>query len=85
MNTKMPVKQAARTLSVVSLFASCGIGDIGIREAGGELLVAAELDARRFEFLRRNFLKTPVVAGDLQQTQHEVVGQARRKLGGREL
>lgn len=41
-------------LSVVSLFTSFGLGDLGIQAAGGEILAMAELKANRCEFLRRN-------------------------------
>ncbi len=72
-------------LTVLSLFTSYGLGDLGIREAGGECLVMAEYDAQRCSFLRRNYPGTAVVEGDIRCTKDGIVEEARRRLAGDEL
>ncbi len=72
-------------LSVVSLFTSFGLGDLGVQAAGGEILAMAELKANRCEFLRRNHPDASIVEGDLRQTKDEVVRRVRETLGDDEL
>ena len=72
-------------LTVLSLFTSYGLGDIGIREAGGDCLVMAEYHARRCSFLRRNYPDTAVIEGDIRCTKDGIVEEARRRLAGEEL
>jgi len=67
------------------LFTSFGLGDLGIREAGGDCLVMAEYDAQRCSFLRRNYPGTAVVEGDIRCTKDGIVEEARRRLAGDEL
>jgi len=85
MESKHSEKKSRKNLSVVSLFTSYGLGDLGVRKAGGDILAMAELDARRCGFLHRNYPGTSVVEGDLWKTEDEVVREVRRKLRGEAL
>jgi len=67
------------------LFTSFGLGDLGIREAGGDCLVMAEYHARRCSFLRRNYPGAAVIEGDIRCTKDGIVEEARRRLAGDEL
>lgn len=71
--------------SVVSLFSSFGIGDLGVQAAGGRIIAVAELEAVRCEFLRRNHADAIVIEGDLCETKEEVVRRVREALGDEEL
>src|SRR3989304_1733516 len=72
-------------LTVLSLFTSFGLGDLGIREAGGDCLVMAEYHARRCSFLRRNYPGAAVIEGDIRCTKDGIVEEPRRRLAGDEL
>jgi DNA (cytosine-5)-methyltransferase 1 len=85
MESQHSKKKSRKNLSVVSLFTSYGLGDLGVREAGGDILAMAELDARRCEFLRRNHPDALIVEGDLKQTKDDVVRRVRETLGDEEL
>ena len=73
------------TISVVSLFSSFGLGDLGVRAACGRILAMAEMDDGRCEFLRRNYPDAQIVQGDIWETKDEVVRLVRESLGGEEL
>ena len=72
-------------ISVVSLFSSFGLGDLGVRAAGGRILVMAECEPRRCEFLRRNYPDVQIVEGDIWETKDEVIRRVRESLDGEEL
>ncbi len=73
------------TISVVSLFSSFGLGDLGVRAAGGRILAMAEMEESRCEFLRRNYPDAQIVQGDIWETKDEVVRRVRETLGDEEL
>lgn len=80
-------KQTSRkdTISVVSLFSSFGLGDLGIQAAGGRIVAMAERDPRRCVFLRRNYPEAQIVVGDIWETKDEVIRRVRESLDGEEL
>jgi DNA (cytosine-5)-methyltransferase 1 len=72
-------------LTVLSLFTSFGLGDLGVRRAGGRHLLMAEMDPIRCACLRRNYPDTAVVEGDIRRTKDSIIEEARRRLAGDEL
>ena len=72
-------------LTGVSLFSGGGIGDLAMRAAGVELLVAGELLEDRAAVLSQNFPETQVVVGDIAVTLPRLVEATRRLLGERRL
>jgi DNA (cytosine-5)-methyltransferase 1 len=71
-------------MKTISLFTSYGLGDLGLRAAGAEIVLMAELLPRRCAYLRRNFPKARVEETDLSDPARlrEVLDAAERLLGG---
>jgi len=84
-DTKKKKTHRKDTVSFVSLFSSFGLGDLGVRAAGGRILAMAEMEEGRCEFLRRNYPDARIVQGDLWETKDEVVRLVRESLGGEDL
>ncbi len=72
-------------LKAVSLFSSGGIGDLGVRAAGIELVCANELLADRAELLQQNFPECAVIEGDIYSCKEEIVYETKERLKGQEL
>jgi DNA (cytosine-5)-methyltransferase 1 len=72
-------------LTAVSLFCSSGIGDLALRAAGGEVLVANEFVPERADLFRVNYPEAEVFTGDIRELGPDIVAATRRRLGGREL
>lgn len=60
-------------MQAVSLFASGGIGDLALRAAGVNMVVASELLEDRADILSHNFPESQVIAGDIWATQDEII------------
>lgn len=69
----------------ISLFSSSGIGDLALKAAGGEVLVANELRTDRAQIFERNYPETKMFRGDIRQLSNEIIAETLRKLDGREL
>lgn len=69
----------------VSLFASSGIGDLAVRAAGLEVIVANELVKDRVELFKVNFPETKMLEGDIWALADEIVATSRALLAGEEL
>ena len=71
-------------VKTVSLFTSYGLGDLGLRAAGAEIVLMAELLPRRCAHLRRNFPTARVEEADLSDPARlrEVLDAVERLLGG---
>jgi len=54
-------------VKTVSLFSSYGLGDLGLRAAGADIVLMAELLEDRCEHLRRNFPDAEVMSGNLTE------------------
>lgn len=70
-------------ITAISLFASGGIGDLALRGAGADILVANELLEDRAQTLQRNFPETFVMQGDIRKLEQEIVKETRKRLEGR--
>lgn len=69
------------SLTGVSLFASSGIGDLAIRAAGVEVLVANEYLPDRAELFRSNYPECTMIQGDIRELGEEIVAVTKQKLG----
>lgn len=72
-------------LTAMSLFASSGIGDLALRAAGVEVLVANEFVAERADLFRSNFPDCQMLNGDIRELGEEIIDATRTRLGGRSL
>ncbi|MCQ2304814.1 MAG: DNA cytosine methyltransferase [Bacteroidales bacterium] len=58
---------------VLSLFSSAGIGDLGVKASGFEILICNELLLDRCALYRENYPKTEVICGDIWQQKDNIV------------
>jgi DNA (cytosine-5)-methyltransferase 1 len=72
-------------LTAVCLFASAGIGELGLEAAGLDIVTANELIAERVDLYQENFPNTTMVQGDIWEKVDEIVDVSLRRLAGREL
>ena len=80
-------KSSARapSLKAISLFSSAGLGELGLKRHGFEILVANELLNDRAGLYVENHGDTKMFPGDIWELRDEIVAEARRRLGGDEL
>lgn len=71
--------------TAVSLFACSGIGDLAVRAANADVLVANEIDPARAAIFEHNFPEAKMLVGDVWELADEIVAEARERLDGREL
>lgn len=74
-----------KTLTAVSLFSSAGIGDLALREAGAQVLVANELLEDRAALFTSNFPDCEMLVGDIRELKSAVIAATLRCLSGRNL
>ncbi|PWF20872.1 DNA cytosine methyltransferase [Corticimicrobacter populi] len=72
-------------MKAISLFACGGIGDLGLRHAGFDVLVANELLSDRAEVFKHNFPETKMIVGDIWEKENEILDATSAALEGREL
>lgn len=72
-------------LTAVSLFSSAGIGDLALRSAGADALVANELLEDRAALFRTNFPECEMLIGDIRELKSAIIAATLRRLKGREL
>lgn len=75
----------SRRLTAVSLFASSGIGDLGLRAAGTDVLVANEFAEDRGALFSANFPDTDMIVGDVRELSETIVSATLQHLGDRNL
>lgn len=71
-------------MKTVSLFSSAGIGELGMRAAGMNVILANELLRQRVALYRENF-QLPVIEGDIREKKQQFIAAAVELLGGDEL
>ena len=71
--------------TAISLFSSGGIGDLALRAAGAEVLVANELLEDRCALFRSNFPDCELISGDINSRREAIITATKRHLNGREL
>jgi len=72
-------------LTGVSLFSGGGIGDLALRAAEVNVLVASELLSDRAAVFRQNYPNVTMVEGDIRKTKDDIIQQANFRLEGRSL
>jgi len=72
-------------MKAISLFACGGIGDLGLRHAGFDVLVANELLSDRAEVFKYNFPETKMIVGDIWEKENEILDATSAALEGEEL
>ena len=72
-------------ITAISLFASSGIGDLALREAGVDVIVASELVNQRAQLFRTNFPSCEMIDGDIGLKFDEIVAATKKKLKNRKL
>ena len=72
-------------MKTISLFSSYGLGDLGLRSAGADIVLMAELLEERCRHLRRNFPEAEVIPGCLEENWQGVVAAAESALRGHPL
>ena len=72
-------------LTAVSLFCSSGIGDLALRAAGADVVVANEFVFERTELFKANFPDAHVFVGDIREHGPGIVAATRKSLAGRPL
>jgi DNA (cytosine-5)-methyltransferase 1 len=75
----------ARAALGVSLFSSGGIGDLAMKAAGINILVANELLEERGAIYQANFPESLMLIGDLRELEDRIVTSAKERLAGRQL
>ena len=61
------------TLTAISLFSSGGIGDLAVRAAGLETLVANEILHDRCEVFKKNYPNATMIEGDINDKFEEII------------
>lgn len=71
--------------TAISLFASGGIGDLAVRAANWDVLVANELLVDRAEVFKKNYPETLMIQGDIRVVGDQIISETKRLLNGRVL
>jgi DNA (cytosine-5)-methyltransferase 1 len=69
-------------LTAVSLFCSSGIGDLALRAAGANVLVANEFVEERADLFRANYPDALVLTGDIRDLGPTIVKETQARLNG---
>ena len=72
-------------MKAISLFACGGIGDLGLRHAGFEVIVANELIDERAQVFKHNYPDTRMIIGDIWTKKQEIIDTTANILNGDEL
>lgn len=76
------VGSVSHRLTAVSLFCSSGIGDLALRAAGADVLVANEFVDERADLFRVNYPDALVLTGDIRDLGPKIVEETLARLGG---
>jgi len=68
---------ANNSRKAISLFSSAGIGELGLRSNGIEVVLSNEIDARRQRLYQQNFPQAKCVLGDIRLKKNEILGYLR--------
>jgi len=64
---------------VLSLFSSAGIGELGVKAAGMQILVSNELLQNRCDLYKENYPDVDSICGDIWEKEKEIISAWRRK------
>lgn len=85
MKSQNDTTEHKKTLTGVSLFSGGGIGDLAVRSAGVDVLVASELLPDRASVFRSNYPTATMFQGDIRETKERIIEETKNKLQGRAL
>ena len=71
--------------TAICLFSSAGIGELGIKKNGIDIVISNELDEVRHALYQANFPDTQCYEGDIWELKDEIVDAYHRAHGQREL
>jgi len=69
----------------ISLFASGGIGDLALRKAEIDVILASELLDERVSLFQKNYPTCHMVSGDIWETKDEIIRTTKQLLKGKSL
>ena len=72
-------------LKAVSLFSCGGIGDLGFKDAGIDVLLLSDFDQRRLDFASNLHPNAKVIAGDIRVVQNEIIENTKQLIGNDDL
>ena len=72
-------------MKAISLFSCGGIGDLALKGAGVEVVLANELENDRAEVFCYNFPEVHMIVGDIWEKKEKIVRDTRSLLSGEEL
>lgn len=67
--------------TAASLFSGGGIGDLGLRAGGCEIIVSNELEHDRIAIARANFPEATIIEGNIWMLQELIIDEINKKLG----
>ena len=79
------IKNEHLIMKAISLFACGGIGDLGLRQAGFDVIVANELLEDRAEVFKCNYPETQMIIGDIREKKIDILEATKRRLGDQTL
>lgn len=68
-------------MNAISLFACGGIGDLALRHAGFNVVVANELIPERAEVFKYNYPESKMLVGDIWELKNDIVTEAKKIVG----
>lgn len=68
--------------NVLSLFSSAGIGELGIKKCGMDILLSNELLRERCELYHENYPETENICGNIWEKQSEIIQRWKSKRVG---
>lgn len=83
--TSLRIDRSSPAHTGISLFSGGGVGDLALRAAGVEVLVASELLADRAEVYRANYPESEMIIGDIRETREPLLSRSRELLADRQL
>lgn len=72
-------------MKAISLFACGGIGDLGLRHAEFDVVVANEILEDRAEVFKYNYPESHMIVGDIWDKQEDILEQTSKRLNGQGL
>ena len=72
-------------MKALSLFSSAGIGELGLKAAGVEIIVANELEKDRASVYQANFPETLMISGPISENFDVIRDSVRESLGNEQL
>lgn len=72
-------------MKAISLFSCGGIGDLALRSAGIEVIVANEIISERAEVFKYNFPEVDMIIGDIHKKKNEIIEKTLNILSKRKL